>query len=142
MSTFIPHEIGPSFPSEVAAAGLNGLPFSWAPNGVTADSSLAADKLAALQAVVAAHDPKKGAPTAPPIACTKLGLKRAFTEMGVWPKVRDFIAADADRQEDWDLATELKLTDPVMTDAIAAFAAEGIEIDALKLATRANQLVA
>jgi hypothetical protein len=78
---------------------------------------------------------------APPTSCTKLGLKRAFSEMGLWDKVKAFIASDTDRQEEWDLATELKLSDPIMVAAIQAFALSGISIDPVQLATRANELV-
>lgn len=81
-------------------------------------------------------------PAPPPTSCTKLGLKRAFAEKGLWPTVRSYIAADEDRQEDWDLATQIYLTDPLVTDAVAALAAAGIAVDPVDLATRANALVA
>ena len=50
--------IGPSFPFELAAAGLLGLPFSWTPDGqFTYDPSLTQAQIAAVQAVVAKHNP-------------------------------------------------------------------------------------
>ena len=50
--------IGPSFPDELKAAGLFGLPFSWGADGhFTFDPALAAEKVTAIQAVYAAHDP-------------------------------------------------------------------------------------
>jgi hypothetical protein len=81
-------------------------------------------------------------PPPPTASCTRLGLMRAFSEMKLWTQVKTFIAADPDRQEQWDLATTLKLSDPIMVAAIQAFALSGITIDPVKLVTRANELVA
>lgn len=61
-SLFLAHAIGPSFAAECAAAGLEGLPFSYGADGVTAGAALDAASLAKLQAVIAAHDPTKAAP--------------------------------------------------------------------------------
>lgn len=54
-------QLGPTFPDEVFAAGLGGLPFSW---GDTDDSIYGRENLTAgqnttLDGVVAAHDPTK-----------------------------------------------------------------------------------
>lgn len=49
--------IGPTFARDVEAAGLLGLPFAWSADGVTYDDRLTADQRAAIEAVVAAHDP-------------------------------------------------------------------------------------
>ena len=43
-----------------------------------------------------------------PASCTKLGPKRAFDELGTWAAVKAAIAADANVQEEWDLATEIR----------------------------------
>lgn len=59
-------KIGPSFPSELQAAGLLGLPFSWGADGVfTFDLRMTSAQIAAVQAVHAAHDPTKPAPLSP-----------------------------------------------------------------------------
>lgn len=141
-SNHIAAEIGPSFASECEAAGLAGLPFSIDATGVLLAPSLTADQVERIEAAIAAHDPSKPAPAPAPTSCTRLGLMRAFSELGLWPQVKAFIAGDETRQEQWDLATTLKLSDPIMVAAIQAFALSGIMIDPVKLATRANELVA
>lgn len=50
--------IGPTFPAELAAAGLSGLPFSWSAFGtITFGDSMTADQIDAVMAVYTAHDP-------------------------------------------------------------------------------------
>lgn len=51
-------QIGPSFASELAAAGLVGLPFSWGADGsINFSPTMTAQQIAAVQAVYAAHNP-------------------------------------------------------------------------------------
>jgi hypothetical protein len=50
---------GPTFGSELAAAGVAGLPFSWLADGTIVDQGLTPEQLAQVQAVVAAHDPSR-----------------------------------------------------------------------------------
>lgn len=49
-----------------------------------------------------------------PSSASKLGLKRAFTEMGKWDAVKAAIASDDDIQEDWDLAVTISRNDPIV----------------------------
>ena len=49
--------IGPGFAAEIEAAGLMGLAFSWSAQGVTYGADLTTQQRAAIEAVVAAHDP-------------------------------------------------------------------------------------
>ncbi|WP_025135246.1 hypothetical protein [Achromobacter sp. DH1f] len=82
--------IGPSFPSELAAAGLWGLPISWNPDGVnfgdvvhldgtmTLNAALSPENRAAVEAVVAAHDPTAPAPTAAPDAVSRYQVREAM----------------------------------------------------------------
>lgn len=50
--------IGPSFPDELKAAGLLGLPFFWDASGdITFDPSMTAAQVSAVEAVYAAHNP-------------------------------------------------------------------------------------
>lgn len=49
--------IGPSFAAEIEAAGLMGLPFAWSSEGVTYGADLTTQQRAAIEAVVAAHNP-------------------------------------------------------------------------------------
>lgn len=49
--------IGPTFPAEVEASSVVGLPFSWDSNGVYwTDGALTSDQVTSLEAVVTAHD--------------------------------------------------------------------------------------
>lgn len=60
---------GPTFANEIHAAGLGGLPFSWDPESgaVNGRENLTAAENAALDAVIAAHDPTKLAPVIHPV---------------------------------------------------------------------------
>jgi hypothetical protein len=83
-------------------------------------------------------------PPVAPTGCTKLGLKRAFDERGLWPTVRAMIGSDDDMQEEWDLATVLQVCDPIVQKAIAGLAQLGITLapgDVARLMIRANELV-
>jgi hypothetical protein len=89
------------------------------------------------------------APAGPttPVAnsCSRLGLKRAFEEKGLWPTVRAMIASDAVMSEDWSLATQIRITDPIVAKARGGLAQQGIALsdaDVQALVTRANELVA
>lgn len=89
------------------------------------------------------------APAAPPLPvatfCSRLGLKRAFEERGLWETVRAMIASDAVMSEDWSLATQIRITDPIVAKARAGLAQQGIglsDADVQALVTRANELVA
>ncbi|OKO67207.1 hypothetical protein [Bradyrhizobium sp. NAS96.2] len=80
------------------------------------------------------------APPAPvPSSCTKLGLKRAYDELGNWAIVKAAIAADQSVQEEWDLATELRRADPLVQRMIAALGLSDAQVDQLLI--RANALV-
>ncbi|MGY4259773.1 hypothetical protein ACVI1L_006841 [Bradyrhizobium sp. USDA 4516] len=79
-------------------------------------------------------------PPAPvPSYCTKLGLKRAFDELGTWAAVKAAIAADANVQEEWDLATEIRRADPLVQHMIAVVGLSDAQVDQLLI--RANALV-
>ena len=55
------------------------------------------------------------------------------------------IAANPDMQEEWDLATELKVSDPIVQEAIAGLAQAGVAMtpdQITELLVRANALVA
>lgn len=83
-----------------------------------------------------------------PGSATKLGLKRALAETGdkavftspQWQAVKDLLAGDADLQEDWDLAIEVKASDPVVQGAVKALKWKAAQVNALIV--RANELVA
>lgn len=52
--------IGPTFATELTAADLNGLPFSWGSDGdIQFDQRMTSEQIVAVNAVYAAHDPNK-----------------------------------------------------------------------------------
>ena len=60
--------LGQTFASEIVAAGLGGLPFSWQPDGgISGRENLTTAENAALDTVIAAHDPAKLAPVKHPV---------------------------------------------------------------------------
>lgn len=60
-------DLGPSFFSELQAAGLAGLPFSWNASGVILyGPDITAEERAAIDAVILAHDPSAPAPEPEP----------------------------------------------------------------------------
>jgi hypothetical protein len=75
-----------------------------------------------------------------PASATKLGLKRALSELGAWAQAKAFIAADADTQEEWDLAIEIKRTDPLTTKLIVAMSLTPAQVDHILI--RAKELTA
>ncbi len=75
-----------------------------------------------------------------PTSASKLGLKRALAEIGLWDQVKAAIAADPDIQEEWDLAIEIRRTDPLVERLVAALGLAPAEVDAILI--RSNELVA
>jgi hypothetical protein len=84
-------------------------------------------------------DPYIAPPKPVPESASKLGLKRAFVELGQWDNVKAYLAATPDLQEDWDLAIEIKRSDPLTQGAIVALGLTDEQTDALL--TRAEELV-
>jgi hypothetical protein len=74
-----------------------------------------------------------------PTSCTKLGLKRAFDELGQWATIRTAIASNANTQEEWDLANEIKRGDSLVQGMIASLQLTTEQVDNLLI--RANALV-
>ena len=75
-----------------------------------------------------------------PTSANKLGLKRALAEIGLWDQVKAAIAADPDIQEEWELAVEIRRTDPLVQMMIDAIGLTPEQVDAILI--RANELVA
>lgn len=74
-----------------------------------------------------------------PDVASKLGLKRALSELGLWPQVKELIASEPDTQEEWDLALEIKRADPLTKGLLAAMNLSTAQVDAILI--RARQLV-
>lgn len=66
-----------------------------------------------------------------PESATKLGLMRALREIGQWDTVKAAIAAHPDTQEEWDLAIEIKRSDPLTQSLIASLQLTSEQVDAL-----------
>lgn len=72
--------IGPTFSIELAAAGLNGLPFAWGADGTLSfDGTMTPTQIAAVEAIYAAHDPTKQDPRAVAAAAFKAGCQIVST---------------------------------------------------------------
>ncbi|MDI4231462.1 hypothetical protein OZ411_01365 [Bradyrhizobium sp. Arg237L] len=91
--------------------------------------------------LAAGNVPDPYVPPAPhvPESCTKLGLKRAFDELGQWPAIKAAISANPAAQEEWDLAVEIRRTDPIVQGMISAVGLTAEQVDNLLL--RADALV-
>ena len=61
-------------------------------------------------------------PPAPPVAISKLALRRKLRELGLEATMDTFLAADATRQKDYNDAQCLFISDPLLAAAIPAFA--------------------
>lgn len=85
-------------------------------------------------------DPYVAPPRAVPTSASKLGIKRAIAEIGLWDQAKAVIAADPDAQEEWDLAIEIRRTDPLTQQLISVMALTPEQVDAILI--RANELVA
>lgn len=75
-----------------------------------------------------------------PSSASKLGLRRVFVERGTWDHVKALIASSPDTQEEWDLATEIKRTDPLVQGLILALSLQPADVDAILI--RAKELIA
>lgn len=71
-------------------------------------------------------------------SASRLGLVRFFKEQGTWDYVKALIASDPDTQEEWDVAIEIKRTDPLVQKMITAMSLSESDVDALLI--RANEL--
>jgi hypothetical protein len=76
-------------------------------------------------------------PSLVPVSASKLGLKRAFGELGIWETVRSAIASNPDAQEEWELAIEVKRTDPLVQIMIAALNFGPTQVDNLLIRSAA-----
>lgn len=114
---------GPSFPSELEAAGLFGLPFSWSENGVnfgdtvhldgtlTVNEALTPEQRAAVEAVVAAHDPEAPAPIPVPEVVTRYQACVVLAQHGLLIQTNAFFATmaeDDQRRLAWEMAATVQ----------------------------------
>lgn len=126
--------LGPTFGREAGP-----LPITWGETDdtITGRDDLTSEQETHLAAVIAAHDPTR---KLAPASASKLGLKRALAELGEWEAIKTAIGSDATMQEDWDLAIEVRRTDPLTQAMIAARGYTAAQVDDLLI--RAAALVA
>src|SRR6185437_1503475 len=95
--------IGPTFPAELAAAGLIGLPFSWDPAGdIIFGAAMTTAQIAAVEAVYAAHNPDAPPPAAQLAAAAYdawIGAGLTVTSIGT-PALAGVYAIDPQTQSD------------------------------------------
>ncbi|MFY2570182.1 hypothetical protein [Achromobacter ruhlandii] len=138
--------IGPSFPSELAAAGLWGLPIAWTPDGVnfgdivnldgsvTLNPALPAGDRAAVEAVVAAHDPSVPAPVAVPETVTKYQCCVVLARHQLLALTSAFfsnMAADDPRRLAWEMAATVHRHSASTLDAIQHLGLPASQADAM-----------
>ncbi len=115
--------IGLSFPFELQAAGLLGLPFSWNENGeVLFADSMTEEQRAAVMAVVLAHDPTAPAPVAVPETVTKYQACVVLARHGLLGQVNGFfdaLAVDDPRRLAWEMAATVQRHSESTLSAIA-----------------------
>lgn len=138
--------IGPSFPSELAAAGLWGLPIAWTPDGVnfgdvvnldgsvTLNPALPAGDRAAVEAVLAAHDPSVPAPASVPETVTKYQCCVILARHQLLAQTSAFfsnMAADDPRRLAWEMAATVHRHSASTLDAIQHLGLSASQADAM-----------
>jgi hypothetical protein len=121
--------IGPSFASELASAGLTGLPFSWGSDGdICGAENLTPDQRTALDAVIAAHDPD----TVVLAPVTPRQARLALLQAGLLDSVQAAVAAAGGATKiTWDYATLFERRDPMILAIGQALGLTSTQIDDL-----------
>jgi hypothetical protein len=101
------------------------------------NAASAADQAAYLTDTVVVAPP--ATQPGPPTKASKLGIKRALDQIGLWATAKSAIAADPAVQEDWDLAVEISRYDPLTQSIVAALGLTSEQVD--DIIARANALV-
>jgi hypothetical protein len=122
--------LGPTFGGELAAAGLDGLPFSWGSDGSFCGvERLSPEDYAKLQAVVAAHDPTK---QPVPQTVTPRQARLALLAAGLLDQVQAAVdAAGGATKITWEYATVIDRNDPMITGIGQALGLTPAQIDNL-----------
>ncbi|MBB1593605.1 hypothetical protein [Achromobacter sp. UMC46] len=115
-------KIGPSFSLELAAAGLNGKPFSWTPDGqFLFGADMNEQQRAAVLAVLNSHDPTAPAPVTVPESVTKYQCCVVLARHGLLGQTNAFFAAmasDDPRRLAWEMAATVQRDSESTLDAI------------------------
>lgn len=124
---------GPTFDNEIATAGLIGAPFAWNSDGtVSGRENLTDAQNAALDAVIAAHDPKKQPPPQIPQSVSRMQAMVALSRAGHLDKVQSWVAGqDAETQLIWSSAQNFNRGSALLGTAAKALDLTSDQIDAL-----------
>jgi hypothetical protein len=122
---------GPTFVSELQAAGLTGLPFSWdaATGVITGRENLTTQQNATLTAVIAAHDSNK---TAVPQTVSSMQAKVALSRAGLLTSVQTWVnSQSAETQLVWNTATTFSRNSGIILAGASALGLSSAQLDAL-----------
>jgi hypothetical protein len=128
-----PKNIGPSFSSELKAAGAPTDGYSWSPNGViqfNADVSQAI--IDAVNGVYAAHDPTKPAPPLIPESVTRYQARFVLAQNGLLANVNVYFASlpeDNMSRLAWDEAPTVRRDSVALITAAHAMGLTDSQID-------------
>lgn len=124
--------IGETFYSELLAAGLVGLPFSWSADGdLYFGEAMTQAQIDAVLSVVAAHDATKTLPVIH--VCSPWQIRKALNAQGLRSGVEAAISASTDitLKDGWSYATEFRSDDPFVISMGAALGKTAAETAAL-----------
>ncbi|MGE0024329.1 MAG: hypothetical protein AB7S70_11940 [Hyphomicrobium sp.] len=129
--------LGPTFADAVVASELlRGAPFTWGSDGdIGGRETLTTEQNAALDALIAAHDPD--APVVPQ-AVTPYQARRALDAAGLRDAAEAAIAAaDYDVRDAWEYALTIERNSPFIAALAPALGLSSEQIDALFIAAAA-----
>ncbi|OZI31728.1 hypothetical protein CAL29_28045 [Bordetella genomosp. 10] len=137
-------KIGPSFASELIAAGLADAPISWTAEGVNYGDTAGLDGITvsnpgltqqqrdAIAAVLADHDPTKPAPVVVPAEVTRYQARRVLAERGLLSQVQAYFDAlpDTDMSKlAWNEAPSVRRDSEALIAAAHALGLTDEQID-------------
>ncbi|MGE0022748.1 MAG: hypothetical protein AB7S70_03850 [Hyphomicrobium sp.] len=128
--------LGPAFADAVVASELRGASFTWGSDGdISGRETLTAEQSAALDALIAAHDPD--APVVPQVV-TPYQARRALNAAGLRDAAEAAIAAAGyDVRDAWEYALTIERSSPFVAALAPALGLSDTQIDALFVAAAA-----
>lgn len=128
-------KIGPSFAHALAVAGLDGMPFSWTPDGqFIFGAGMDDEQRAAVLAVLNSHDPAAPAPVAVPGSVTKYQCCVVLARHGLLGQTNAFFAAMASgdpRRLAWEMAATVQRHSESTLEAITHLGLSEAQADAM-----------
>lgn len=119
--------IGPTFGLELERAGMPTLPISWQADGtICGRENLTEQENATLDAVIAAHDPKK---TVVPLCVSPLQMRKSLSKSGIRDQVEAYVKTlESATRDEWEYAIEVHRDNAAIE---AGRVALGISVDAM-----------